>query len=195
MSKRKIIAGVDEAGRGPLAGPVIAAAVILDVNRPIKGLKDSKQLSEKRREELFAEITECCVAYAVGRAEVAEIDAINILQATMQAMRRAVLSLSLQPDLVLVDGNRLPDLPYAAEAIVQGDQLIDAISAASIIAKVVRDREMIALDALYPEYGFAKHKGYSTALHILALEQYGATVVHRQSFAPMRFAQLTGASV
>ncbi|OGO91146.1 MAG: ribonuclease HII [Coxiella sp. RIFCSPHIGHO2_12_FULL_42_15] len=182
MSTGKIIAGVDEAGRGPLAGPVIAAAVILDPRRPISGLKDSKQLTEKRREFLFQEIIHGCAAYAVGRADVAEIDAINILQASLLAMRRAVLSLSITPDHVLVDGCQLPKLPYTAQAIIQGDATISCISAASIIAKVTRDREMVALDREFPQYGFAQHKGYGTKAHQIALHQHGASVIHRRTF-------------
>ena len=180
------IAGVDEAGRGPLAGPVIAAAVILDPKNPIHGLKDSKKLTEKKRELLFDEIVEHSLAYAIGRAEVEEIDQINILQASLSAMRRAVLQLSCIPDLVLVDGNQLPNLPYKAEAIIQGDQKVEAISAASIIAKVTRDREMKVLDKLYPEYGLAQHKGYPTKAHIAALQKVGVSAIHRLSFAPVK---------
>ena len=180
------ICGVDEVGRGPLAGPVVAAAVILDPRNPVDGLHDSKKLSEKRREQLYVEIREKALAWCVGRAEVAEIDAINILQASLLAMRRAVEGLSLLPDHVLVDGNRLPQLPCAATAIVGGDASETCISAASIIAKVSRDREMIELDAAYPGYGFARHKGYPTKMHLEALRQQGVTEIHRRSFAPVR---------
>lgn len=180
------ICGVDEVGRGPLAGPVMAAAVVLDPFNPIDGLKDSKKLSEKRREQLYVEIREKALAWCVGRAEAAEIDAINILQASLLAMRRAVEGLSLLPDHVLVDGNRLPQLPCAATAIVGGDASETCISAASIIAKVTRDREMIELDAAYPGYGFARHKGYPTRMHLAALKQQGISEIHRRTFAPVR---------
>lgn len=182
-----IIAGVDEAGRGPLAGPVMAAAVILDPARPIAGLADSKQLTERRRDALEIEIKEKALAWAVARAEVEEIDALNILQATLLAMRRAVVALYPAPQLVLIDGNRCPSvLPCRAEAIVKGDQTVPAISAASILAKVARDRELLSLDELYPNYGFARHKGYPTKDHVAALEQWGVTPVHRRSFGPVR---------
>jgi len=180
------VAGVDEVGRGPLAGPVVTAAVILDPERPISGLADSKALSEKKREALFDEIVEKAKAWAIGRAEVEEIDEINILQATMLAMQRAVAGLTLQPGHVLVDGNRCPDLPCTAEAIIKGDGKIPAISAASIIAKVTRDREMVLLDAEYPGYGLAGHKGYPTKVHMAALQELGVTAIHRRSFAPVR---------
>ncbi|HEC17888.1 MAG TPA: ribonuclease HII [Gammaproteobacteria bacterium] len=180
------VAGLDEVGRGPLAGPVVTAAVILDPDRPIAGLADSKALSEKRREALYEEIVVKARAWAVGRAEVHEIDEINILQATLLAMQRAVAGLTLQPDHVLVDGNRCPELPCSAEAIVKGDGKIPAISAASIIAKVSRDREMVLLDAEYPGYGFARHKGYPTLAHMEALRERGVTPIHRRSFAPVR---------
>jgi len=179
-----LIAGVDEAGRGPLAGPVIAAAVILDPNKPIQGLTDSKLLSEKKREALFDEIQASALAFAVGRAEVAEIDDINILNATLLAMKRAVLSLPQQPSEVLIDGNQAPKLPYQTTTIIKGDLTEPAISAASIIAKVTRDREMLELDKQYPEYGFAKHKGYGTKLHMEALREHGPSVMHRRSFKP-----------
>ena len=188
MSKQAgaIIAGVDEAGRGPLAGPVIAAAVILDPEQPIVGLKDSKLLSLARRETLFEVICRASLAYAVGRAEVAEIDQINILQASLLAMQRAVAALSQTPDCALVDGQFTPKLSMPAEAIIKGDQTVAAISAASIVAKVVRDREMVELDRCYPGYGFAAHKGYGTKQHCLALKQLGATPIHRRSFKPVQ---------
>lgn len=179
-------AGVDEVGRGPLAGPVVAAAVILDPERPIEGLADSKKLSERRREALDARIRECALAWALGRCEPEEIDRMNILQASLEAMRRAVTALSPQPGHALIDGNRCPDLACTAEAIVKGDQTVAAISAASIIAKVARDREMVALDAQYPAYGFAGHKGYPTAAHLEALREHGPCPHHRRSFAPVR---------
>jgi len=180
------VAGVDEVGRGPLAGPVVTAAVILDPEKPISGLADSKVLGEKKREALFDEIQAKAKSWAIGRAEVEEIDKINILQATMLAMQRAVAGLTLQPGHVLVDGNRCPDLPCTAEAIVKGDGKIPAISAASIIAKVTRDREMVLLDAEYPGYGLAGHKGYPTKMHMAALQELGVTPIHRRSFAPVR---------
>jgi len=180
------VAGVDEVGRGPLAGPVVTAAVILDPDQPISGLADSKALSEKKREILFDEIRKKAKAWAIGRAEVEEIDDINILQATMLAMQRAVAGLTLQPKHVLVDGNRCPELPCTAEAIIKGDGKIPAISAASIIAKVTRDREMVLLDAEYPGYGLAGHKGYPTKAHMAALNDLGVTPIHRRSFSPVR---------
>jgi ribonuclease HII len=180
------VAGLDEVGRGPLAGPVVTAAVILDPEKPITGLADSKALSEKKREALFDEIIEKAKAWSIGRAEVDEIDDINILQATMLAMQRAVAGLSLQPGHVLVDGNRCPKLPCTAEAIIKGDGKIPAISAASIVAKVTRDREMVLLDAEYPGYGLAGHKGYPTKAHMAALKDLGVTPIHRRSFAPVR---------
>jgi ribonuclease HII len=181
-----LTAGVDEVGRGPLAGPVVAAAVILDPARPVEGLKDSKQLTERRRESLAGRIRECALAWAVGRAEVEEIDAINILQASLLAMQRAVSGLSLLPQLALVDGNRCPRLDCPAQAVVRGDALVPAISAASILAKVVRDREMVELDSRYPGYGLARHKGYPSKLHLQALESLGVTPIHRRSYAPVR---------
>ncbi|WP_242632907.1 ribonuclease HII [Thiothrix fructosivorans] len=181
-----LIAGVDEVGRGPLAGAVVAAAVILDPNRPIAGLNDSKKLTAKRREQLAFEIREKALAWSLGRAEVEEIDAINILQATFLAMQRALEGLAVQPDLVKIDGNRCPPSAYKMEAIVGGDATVAEISAASIIAKVARDAELVALDAVYPQYGFAKHKGYGTAVHLAALREFGATPIHRRSFAPIR---------
>ena len=181
-----LIAGVDEAGRGPLAGPVVAAAVILDDLHPIAGLNDSKKLTARRREQLFDEIRAKALCFAVAQASVEEIDSLNILQATLLAMRRAVEGLRLKPGKVLVDGNRLPVLDVVAEAIVQGDALVPAISAASILAKVTRDRWCAQVDAAYPEYGFATHKGYGTAEHLQALRQHGACPLHRSSFAPVR---------
>ena len=182
----KIIAGVDEVGRGPLAGPVIAAAVILDASNPVAGLKDSKKLTPKRREELAAIIKEKALCYAFGRAEASEIDKINILQASLLAMQRAVLNLSLQPAYAMIDGTFCPKLNCQTEAVVRGDQKIAEISAASIIAKVYRDREMIEFDALYPGYGFAAHKGYPAKQHLEALALLGPTPIHRLSFAPVK---------
>lgn len=181
-----LVAGVDEAGRGPLAGPVVAAAVILDDLKPIKGLRDSKELTEKRREALFDEIRAKALCCSIALASVEEIDRLNILHATMLAMRRAVEGLRLLPAKVLVDGNRLPVLRVPAEAIVQGDATVRSISAASILAKVHRDRLCLELDATHPQYGFAAHKGYSTPEHLEALRQHGASPVHRRSFAPVR---------
>lgn len=182
------VAGVDEAGRGPLAGPVFAAAVILDPERPIVGLKDSKQLTKRQREKLVGEIKTKALAWSLGQASVAEIDAINILQASLLAMQRAVLQLSIRPQLVLVDGNRSPALPtdIPSKAIIKGDQTQAAISAASILAKVARDAEMLVWHQHYPHYGFNQHQGYGTALHLAALQTYGATPIHRRSFAPVR---------
>ena len=182
----KIIAGVDEVGRGPLAGPVVTAAVILDPNNPIDGLNDSKKLSAKKREALAIEIMDKALAYSYGRAEIDEIDDINILHATMLAMQRAVAGLSVKPTLVLVDGNRAPDFSIPAEAIIKGDGKIAEISAASIIAKVLRDNEMCEMDRLYPGYGFSGHKGYPTKAHLSALESLGICPIHRRSFAPVR---------
>ena len=179
------IAGVDEVGRGPLVGAVVTAAVILDPNNPIEGLADSKKLSEKRRLVLAEEIKAKALAWSLGRAEVEEIDELNILHATMLAMQRAVAGLSIQPDFTLVDGNRIPDLPMPAQAVVKGDSLVAEISAASILAKVARDQEMDELDKQFPDYGFAKHKGYPTKLHFEMLEKFGATPFHRKSFAPV----------
>ncbi len=179
------IAGVDEVGRGPLAGDVVAAAVILDAAQPIVGLNDSKKLSEAQREALYPEILEKAPCWAVARASVTEIDQINIFQASLLAMTRAVQALSLQPDFVYVDGNRCPRWNYKSEAVVKGDSKIAAIAAASIIAKVTRDRELIALDAVYPGYGLAQHKGYPTTQHLQALQELGPCVIHRRSFAPV----------
>lgn len=180
-----LLAGVDEAGRGPLAGPVVAAAVILDDRAPIKGLADSKQLTAARRERLYDEIRAKALCCSVAQASVEEIDQLNILQATMLAMRRAVLGLRLKPAKVLVDGNRLPPLDVLAEAIVSGDALVPSISAASILAKVTRDRLLCELHLLHPEYGFDRHKGYGTVQHMQALRMHGAIAVHRRSFAPV----------
>lgn len=181
-----LVAGVDEVGRGPLAGAVVAAAVILDPAQPIAGLNDSKKLSAKRREQLAIEIRARALAWSLGRAEVEEIDSINILQATFLAMQRALAGLPIQPELVKIDGNRCPKLSYRMEAIVGGDATVAEISAASILAKVTRDAELVELDALYPQYGFARHKGYGTAAHLAALREHGATPIHRRSFAPVR---------
>ena len=181
-----LLCGVDEAGRGPLAGPVVAAAVNRDDQNPIKGLNDSKVLSEKKREQLFDEIRAKALCFCIAEATVEEIDRINILQATMLAMRRAVEGLRLKPAHVQVDGNRLPVLRIPAEAIVKGDALVPAISAASILAKVHRDRFCLQMHAQHPEYGFDSHKGYGTREHLDALRVHGATVWHRQSFAPVR---------
>ena len=180
-----LVAGVDEAGRGPLAGPVVAAAVILDDLKPIPGLADSKTLSPRQRERLSAEIHARALCFSVAQASVEEIDRLNILQATLLAMRRAVMGLRLKPHKVLVDGNRLPTLDIVAEAVVQGDRKVPAISAASILAKVARDRWCLEIDAEYPAYGFAAHKGYGTAQHLLALQTHGATPWHRRSFSPV----------
>lgn len=182
----RLIAGVDEAGRGPLAGGVFAASVILDPNKPIEGLDDSKKLSEKRRIVLEQEIKSKAISWHVAEASVEEIDDINILHATMRAMSRAVDGLAVEPDFVRVDGNRLPKLRHAAEAVISGDALHAEISAASILAKQARDRDMISLALKYPEYGFEQHKGYPTRGHMLALKQYGVTPWHRKSFAPVR---------
>lgn len=181
----RLIAGVDEAGRGPLAGPVFAAAVILDPGRPIHGLADSKTLSAMRREQLEAEILERALCCAVAQASVAEIDALNILQATLLAMQRAVLALRVPAQHVLVDGNRLPTLPVTAAAVIGGDATEPAISAASILAKVQRDRLCGELDRQHPLYGFAVHKGYGTKAHLLALRTHGACAAHRRTFAPV----------
>ena len=183
-----LMAGVDEAGRGPLAGPVVAAAVMLDELHPIQGLADSKLLTALRRERLFDEIRAKALCFCIAQASVEEIDTLNILQATMLAMRRAVQGLRLKPQLVLVDGNRLPVMEIRAQAIVKGDALIPAISAASILAKVWRDHACQELDLQYPQYGFARHKGYGTAQHLAALEEHGPCEQHRRSFAPVRLA-------
>lgn len=182
----QLIAGVDEVGRGPLVGAVVTAAVILDPNKPIQGLADSKKLSEKKRLLLAEEIKEKALSWSLGRAEPEEIDELNILHATMLAMQRAVAGLHIQPDFVLVDGNRIPQLTMPAQAVVKGDSLVQEISAASILAKVARDLEMDELDKQYPNYGFAKHKGYPTKLHFEKLEEFGATPFHRKSFTPVK---------
>ena len=180
-----LMAGVDEAGRGPLAGPVVAAAVILDDLHPIAGLNDSKKLTAKRREKLFDEIKAKALCFSIAQASVQEIDEINILQATLLAMKRAVEGLRLKPMKVLVDGNRLPAIDIRAEAIVQGDALVPAISAASILAKVHRDRLCEEMHARYPQYGFDQHKGYGTAVHLAALQAHGPAECHRLTFAPV----------
>lgn len=190
----EIIAGVDEAGRGPLAGPVAAAAVILDAAQPINGLADSKQLSAATREKLAAEIRKRSCAWSVAFASVEEIDRLNILQASLLAMQRAVAGLALAPTLVLVDGNRAPILPCTARAIVRGDATEAAISAASILAKVARDALLDELDGVYPAYGFARHKGYPTPAHLAALAAHGPCPVHRMSFAPVRAACRTASA-
>ena len=184
------VCGVDEAGRGPLVGAVVAGAVVIDPNNPIEGLKDSKKLTAARREYLYEQIMEKAKAWGVGEASPLEIDQINILQATMLAMRRAIEDLTARlgawPDKALIDGNRCPELPIAAEAIVKGDAKEPAISAASIVAKVTRDRQMMSLHERHPEYGFAQHMGYPTEAHFAALKQYGACDQHRRSFSPVR---------
>ncbi|HCE2174170.1 TPA: ribonuclease HII [Vibrio parahaemolyticus] len=182
----QLIAGVDEVGRGPLVGDVVTAAVILDPNNPIEGLNDSKKLSEKKRLALLPEIKEKALAWAVGRCSPEEIDELNILQATMVAMQRAIAGLKVQPDLVLIDGNRCPELSMDSQAVVKGDLRVAEISAASIIAKVVRDQEMEELDKQYPQFGFAKHKGYPTKAHFEAIEQHGVISEHRKSFKPVK---------
>ncbi len=179
------LAGVDEVGRGPLAGDVVTAAVILPENHQIEGLADSKSLSARQRENLYDDIVGQAECWCVGRASVEEIDRFNILQATLMAMRRAVLGLTLKPDYVVVDGNRLPQWEYASEAVIKGDGRVEVISAASIIAKVVRDAEMLSLDSDYPGYGFAANKGYGTPQHLEALQRLGPTAIHRRSFAPV----------
>jgi ribonuclease HII len=181
-----LLAGVDEVGRGPLAGDVVAAAVILNPLRPIEGLRDSKKLSEKRRQELAIEIRASVTAWAIGRASIAEIDELNILHASMLAMHRAVQALQVQPEYVLVDGNRLPQWSYHSAAVVKGDDKVPAIAAASILAKVQRDGEMIEMDRRYPGYGLAQHKGYPTAAHLKALKELGVTEIHRRSYAPVK---------
>lgn len=182
----KLICGVDEVGRGPLIGAVVTAAVILDPTKPISGLTDSKKLSEKRRAELSELIKQQALCWALGRAEPHEIDQLNILQATMLAMRRAVAALTIRPEWVLVDGNRTSDFGIPASAVVKGDALVPEISAASIIAKVARDSEMHALHLAHPQYGFADHKGYPTAAHLAAIARHGILPEHRRSFKPVR---------
>lgn len=186
MNDDTVIAGVDEVGRGPLAGPVMAAAVILDPARPVSGLADSKRLSEQKRVKLAEEIMHKALAWAIARADVDEIDRLNILQASLLAMCRAVAALTIRPGLVLVDGLHCPALDMPVQAIIKGDSKIPSISAASIIAKVTRDREMVALDRQYPGYGFAVHKGYPTRAHIVVLGQLGVCPIHRRSFAPVK---------
>jgi ribonuclease HII len=182
---RKLVAGVDEAGRGPLAGPVVAAAVILNRARPVDGLRDSKLLTAAARERLAIEIRANAVAWAVASADVMEIDAINILQASLLAMKRAIDALTVRPVRALIDGNCCPDLPCPSRAVVKGDRDIPAISAASILAKTARDAMLVDLDRLYPLYGFAQHKGYATAEHLAALNRHGPCPAHRRSFAPV----------
>ena len=186
LAPGSLLAGVDEAGRGPLAGPVVVAAVILDDLQPIEGLNDSKVLTPRRREQLFDQIRARALCCSIAQASVEEIDALNILQATLLAMQRAVDGLRLRPHKVLVDGNRLPILKVPAEAIVRGDSKVKAISAASILAKVFRDRLCLELHALHPQYGFDGHKGYPTPAHLAALRAHGACPQHRRSFAPVR---------
>lgn len=185
INELELLAGVDEVGRGPLAGPVVAAAVILDPRQPIMGLQDSKKISHKKRQSLADEIKSKAFAWAFGRAEVAEIDELNILHASLLAMKRAVEALGKEPEMVVVDGQYTPDIDYKKLAIIKGDSLIPAISAASIIAKVQRDSEMIDFDKIYPGYGFSSHKGYPTKQHIKALEKLGITKIHRRSFRPV----------
>ncbi len=190
MSAAVLICGADEAGRGPLAGAVYAAAVILNPDRPIIGLADSKKLSEKKRDLLSVEIKQYALAWAIASCSAQEIDEINILQASLLAMKRAIETMQAQfgitPDLVQVDGNKCPKISLPCEAIVKGDSKVQAISAASILAKVARDAELYALDKIYPQYGFAKHKGYPTAFHLQMLDAHGVTPVHRLSYAPVR---------
>ena len=182
----ELVAGVDEVGRGPLCGAVVTAAVILDPNRPILGLNDSKKLTEARREKLYDEICEKALSWHIARAEVEEIDELNILHATMLAMQRAVEGLHIAPKLAMIDGNRCPKLSMPSEAVVKGDSKVPAIAAASILAKVSRDREMAAFELIYPGYGIGGHKGYPTPVHLEALARLGPTPIHRRSFAPVR---------
>lgn len=182
----ELICGVDEAGRGPLAGTVVAAAVILDPKRPIAGLRDSKKLSEAKREQLALEIRQHALAWCIAEASVAEIDQLNILQASMLAMRRAVEGLAVTPTLALIDGNRCPVMAVRSEAIVKGDDKVAAISAASILAKTARDHQLLELHQQYPDYAFDQHKGYPTALHLQRLQQHGVSPVHRRSFGPVK---------
>lgn len=191
----RLVAGVDEAGRGPLAGPVVAAAVILDPQKPIDGLDDSKKLNEKQRETLFPQICENALAWSVIEITPAEIDRINILQATLLGMKRAIESLTPCPTLALVDGNRAPDVNCQVKTIVQGDRLEPAISAASILAKVTRDRFMLEMHGQFPQYGFDRHKGYPTAEHMRLLQEWGPCEIHRRSFAPVRNAMQGGLSL
>jgi ribonuclease HII len=185
LNNVELLAGVDEVGRGPLAGPVVAAAVILDPENPIADLNDSKKITPKKRDRMSDEIKSKALAWSLGRAEVEEIDNINILQASLLAMKRAVDSLSLSPKLVAVDGQYAPEIEYEKIAVIKGDSLVPAISAASIIAKVARDNEMIAFEETYPGYGFSSHKGYPTKQHMASLEKLGVTEIHRRSFAPV----------
>ncbi|NWA38168.1 ribonuclease HII [Pseudomonas reactans] len=182
----ELVAGVDEVGRGPLCGAVVTAAVILDPNRPILGLNDSKKLTEARREKLYDEIIEKALSWHIARAEVEEIDELNILHATMLAMQRAVEGLHITPKMAMIDGNRCPKLTMPSEAVVKGDSKVPAIAAASILAKVSRDREMAAFELIYPGYGIGGHKGYPTPVHLEALARLGPTPIHRRSFAPVR---------
>jgi ribonuclease HII len=184
----ELVAGVDEVGRGPLCGAVVTAAVILDPRRPILGLNDSKKLTEARRELLYEEICEKALAWCIARAEVDEIDRLNILHATMLAMQRAVEGLSVTPRLALIDGNRCPQLKVPSAPVIKGDSKVPAIAAASILAKVSRDREMTAFELIYPGYGIGGHKGYPTPVHLEALARLGPTPIHRRSFAPVRVA-------
>ena len=186
MTHFDLVCGVDEAGRGPIAGPVVAAAVILDPSEPIAGLMDSKKLTEKKRRILADIIREKALAWSVAESSIAEIDAVNILQASLLAMKRSVESLGIAPSLVLVDGNKSPDLRVATQAIVRGDSKVDAIAAASILAKTARDEIMQRIHVDYPEYGFDRHKGYPTALHLQRLRELGVLPIHRKSFAPVR---------
>lgn len=181
-----LIAGVDEVGRGPLCGDVVTAAVILDPKKPIDGLADSKKLTEKKREYLFDIIKERALAWSIARASVDEIDQLNILHATLLAMQRAVENLVIQPNLILVDGNRAPNFGISTQTLIKGDSLVAEIGAASIIAKVTRDREMLELDKIYPQYGLAKHKGYPTKAHIAAIQKYGVNHIYRKSFSPVK---------
>jgi ribonuclease HII len=193
MPARGLICGVDEAGRGPLAGPVFAAAVIFRDNDPVAGVADSKTLTARRREVLAKEIREQCLVWAIAQASVEEIDRLNILQASLLAMRRAVQSLGLIPGLVLVDGNQRPQLDCPTRTVVRGDSTVPQISAASILAKTARDAEMLRLHALYPNYGLDRHKGYPTAFHMTAIKTHGVCEIHRRSFSPVRIAlQETG---
>lgn len=181
----QLLAGVDEVGRGPLIGAVVTAAVILDPSQPIVGLADSKTLSDKKREQLAAEIRQKALAVSIGRADAAEVDELNIYHATFLAMQRAVAALKITPYAAIIDGHRCPELPMPAEAVIKGDGRVPAVSAASIIAKVVRDAEMLALHERHPEYGFNRHKGYPTKVHLAALQEFGALPEHRRSFAPV----------
>ena len=185
VNETDLVAGVDEVGRGPLAGPVVAAAVILDPKKPIDGLCDSKKMSANRRLEMSDKIKSNSLAWSLGRAEAKEIDEINILQASLLAMKRAIEVLNIEPDIVLIDGNYTPSINFKKKAIVKGDSFISEISAASIIAKVERDNEMIALDKIYPGYGFSSHKGYPTKQHIESLKKLGITDIHRVTFSPV----------